>query len=260
MKHLFIFLFVAFCQLSFAQDNIYLLFEYMVVDGEQSQAYNDTEEFWSKIHQERVENGDIIGWDLWSLQPGGEWQDFQFLTVQVYDDPVKMMEGTSWDRLLSAAKKAYPEMSEDEINLKISHSEKTRDLAVRQYLHQIASTDGDFDMPEGTVCRINMMKTEPGGGSDYVTAETKHYQPLHQKAADKGHLGSWEIAEVISPSGSDIYANYVTFDMYKSFDQMFNSPMPWDGLTDKDMEVLNKATETRDLKKTYLATLIKKVR
>jgi hypothetical protein len=42
-----------------------------------------------KIHDQRVKNGNIIGWDLWSLQPGGEDQGYQYLTVQIFTDPVK---------------------------------------------------------------------------------------------------------------------------------------------------------------------------
>ena len=76
-----------------AQDKLYLVFEFMKVDNKQEAAYADTEEFWAKIHEQRVINGDIIGWDLWSLQPGGEDQHFQYMTVNLYDDPVKMMSG-----------------------------------------------------------------------------------------------------------------------------------------------------------------------
>lgn len=80
--------------MAIAQEKSYLLFEFMQVDNEQEEAYSATEKFWEKIHQERVKAGDIIGWDLWSLSPGGEQQGFQYLTVAVYNDPVKMMDGS----------------------------------------------------------------------------------------------------------------------------------------------------------------------
>ena len=84
-------LFVGFQGL--AQDKLYLVFELMKVDNDQEGAYWETEEFWEKIHEQRVKNGDIIGWDLWRLQPGGEDQHYQYMTVNLYDDPVKMMSG-----------------------------------------------------------------------------------------------------------------------------------------------------------------------
>ena len=50
---------------------------------------------------------------LWRLQPGGEDQHFQYLTVNLYDDPVKMMSGAGdFD---AAVKAAYPDMSEADL-------------------------------------------------------------------------------------------------------------------------------------------------
>ena len=76
-----------------AQEKLFLVFEFMRVDNEQELIYMETEDFWKKIHEQRVKNGDIFGWDLWRLQPGGEDQGYQYLTVNLYDDKVKMMSG-----------------------------------------------------------------------------------------------------------------------------------------------------------------------
>ena len=99
---------------SFSQEKLFLVFEFMKVDNEQESAYWETESFWEKIHAQRTKNGDIIGWDLWMLKPGGESQGFQYLTVTLYNDPVKMFEGSG--DLMAAAKQAYPDMSEEDID------------------------------------------------------------------------------------------------------------------------------------------------
>ena len=118
-----------------AQENLYLVFEFMRVDNQQEAAYGETEEFWAKIHEERVKNGDILGWDLWRIQPGGEDQHFQYLTVNLYDDPVKMMSGAG--DFNAAVKAAYPDMSDDDLNKKMDMTAASRDLAVRIYLNRI---------------------------------------------------------------------------------------------------------------------------
>ena len=200
MKKLIAVLLTAICWLvSIAQDEdpVYLLLEFMQVDNEQEAAYAETENFWEKIHQQRVQNGELVGWDLWALQPGGEIQNFQYLTVNVYDDPVKMMEGGTLESLMANAKKAYPDMSQDQILEKLNKSSKTRDLAVRVYLDLIETTDEDYDMPVGSITRINMMKTKPGQGANYVKAETKIFKPQHQKMVDAGKRGSWGLASVM---------------------------------------------------------------
>lgn len=260
MKSQLLFIFILISQISLAQDDLYLLFEWMVVNQEQSIEYAETENFWEKIHEQRVKNGEIIGWDLWSLQPGGEWQEFQYLTVHLYDNPVKMMEGASWASLMENAKKAYPNLTEAAIEGMVQESAKTRDLAVRQYLQRIDFTEGDFEMPLGTVARINMMKAAVGQASAYVAGERDIFKPLHQQAVNSNNLGSWGLASVLVPSGSDIYADYITFDMFRDYEHMFDSSAPWSELTGEELEKLNEAIATRDLKKTFVGRLIKKLR
>lgn len=257
-----IFLFIAVILFSgnlIAQDKIYLLFEFMKVDNEQETAYAETESFWAKIHDQRVKNGDIIGWDLWSLQPGGEDQGYQYLTVQVFKDPIKMFQGGG--DLMAAAKKAYPAMSDQDLNNKLDQSAKSRDLAARYYLEQIDHTKGQFDMPLGTVALINLMKVGNDNYSKYENAEAKTFKPDHQKQVDKGNRASWELLRVMSPSGSAAYATHITVDMFKNFNQFFGMPNDTGTTyTAAQEKAFQEGLASRDLKWAYIATLIKKVR
>ena len=263
MKKLFVLLlsFTFITNLSIAQDKLYLLFEFMKVDNEQEASYAETEAFWEKIHAERVKNGDILGWDLWMLQPGGEEQGFQYLTVQLFDDPVKMMSGGNSGDFMARVKAAYPDMKEEELMEKLYGSAKTRDLDVRIYLEQIATTNGDFDMPIGTVASMDFMKVAMGNYGKYEKAEMEIFQPMHQKQVDEGKKGNWGLLRYMSPVGSDTYASHITVNMYKDWNQVFATP--WDGggkLTYSEMQSVEEGIATRDMKWVYMATLIKKVR
>ena len=88
-KKLLVFAMVLLVSNVFAQDKLYLVFEMMKVDNEQEMAYMETENFWEKIHQQRVQSDEIIGWDLWQLLPGGEDQGYQYMTVTLYNNPVR---------------------------------------------------------------------------------------------------------------------------------------------------------------------------
>ena len=94
-----------------AQEKLYLVFEFLKVDNKQETAYGETEEFWAKIHEQRVKHGDIIGWNLWKSQPDGEDQHFQYLTINLYNEPVKMI--TNADKFDAVLKAAYPDMSDE---------------------------------------------------------------------------------------------------------------------------------------------------
>ena len=92
-KVLFLFVALLMATITTAQDKLFLVFEMMEVDNSQESAYQDTEDFWEKIHQQRVNNDEIIGWDLWQLLPGGEDQGYQYATVTLFNDKASMFKG-----------------------------------------------------------------------------------------------------------------------------------------------------------------------
>ena len=261
MKKLLLLLAIIFISINtFSQDKLYLVFEFMKVDNEQEGDYMETESFWQKIHEERVKNGDIIGWDLWALQPGGESQGFQYLTVNLYDDPVKMFDNSG--DFMKAVKGAYPNMSEEQLQEKFTSTAKSRDLAVRIYLEEIAVTNGDFEMAIGTVASIDMMKVELGNYAAYEKAEKEVFQPMHQKQVDAGAKGSWGLLRIMSPIGSETYSSHITVNMFKDYNHYFKENMAYDGptLTEEQIKAVQEGIATRDMKYVYKAKLIKMAR
>lgn len=246
-----------------AQETLYLVFEFMKVDNEQSAAYDETESFWEKIQQQRVKSGDILGWDLWSLQPGGEMQGFQYLTVSLYSDPVKMMDGSSWSNIMDRVKAAYPNMTETELTAKINGSAKTRDLAARIYAQQIATTTGfsPAEMVLGTVAEIDMMKVDLEHYNTYENAEKEVFQPLHQKEVDSGKKLNWGLIGFMNPIGSDTYASHMTVSMFKDYNQALNQNINYsEGATPAKTKQMQEGIAARDLKYVYMAQLIRMVR
>lgn len=246
-----------------AQEKLYLVFEFMKVDNEQETAYAETEEFWEKIQEQRVKGGDIIGWDLWALSPGGEMQDFQYLTVSLYNDPVKMMDGSSWSSLMDRAKAAYPNMSESDLMAKLNGSAKTRDLAVRIYAEEIATTTGSSaaSMVLGTIAQMDMMKVSLENYGTYEKAEEEIFKPLHQKAVDAGQKNSWGLVRFMSPIGSDTYASHMTVSMYTGYKQALNQNINWEeGATPESTKKMQEGLAARDMKYVYIAELIRMAR
>ncbi len=236
-------------------ENLYLVFEFMHVDNEQESDYAETEAFWEKVHEQRVKNGDCIGWDLWSLSPGGENQGSQYLTVSLYNDPVKMMDGGDFGKAWNAA---FPGISDEESNKKMEHTAKSRDLAYRLFLQQIDVAGSDYDMPLGTLAIINFMKAKPGQAGAYEKMESEVFKPAHQRDIDAGGRAMWGLMRNMMGYGTEAYASHITVDMYSGYDQFFNGSSGSDG---SDMsEAYAKMNETRDLKSMYHAKLIKKVR
>ena len=257
-KLLMIILFALLSMPLIAQDKLFIVMEMMHVDNEQESAYAQTEQFWKKIHEQRVADGSILGWDLWSLLPGGEDQGYQFATVTVYDSAEKMMAPMD---IMKYAKAAYPDMSEEELWKKISDSGKSRDLAVRIFMHQIAMTHGDFKMKVGTVATMEFMKVALDKYDAYESAEINTFQPLHQKMVDAGAKGSWEMLRFMIPVGSDTYASHLTVNMYENMEQYLNADnYQGDEPTEAQQKAIMKGLDTRDMKIVNVATLVEMVR
>lgn len=258
-KVLFLLVAVLFCSAAIAQENLHLVFEMMEVDNDQESAYWDTEDFWEKIHQQRANNDEIIGWDLWQLLPGGEDQGYQYATVTLFNDAISMFKGGGdlWEN----AKSAYPDLSDEDLDKKLNSAGDTRDLAVRIYMEQIASTTGDFTMKVGTVAFFDFMKVEMGNYAAYEKAEIEIFKPMHQKQVDEGKKGNWGLIRYLLPVGSDTYASHMTVNMFNDLEQAL-APDAGGGMetTPEQQKAIEKGLTTRDMKMVNMAQLVKMVR
>lgn len=240
-----------------AQEKLFLTFEFMKVDNEQESDYMETENLWQRVHEARVKNGDIMGWDLWALRPGGEDQGFQYLTVTLHNDPVKMMEGGGFQEAFEAA---FPNITAEEQKI-MDATAKTRDLAVRIYAEQISSTTGEFDMPIGSIAEMDMMKVDMNNYGAYEKAEDEVFKTLHQKSVDADGKESWGLVRFILPMGSDTKASHMTVNMYKNMEQRLTESINFgQGATAAQTKLMQDGIAARDMKYVYLATLINKVR
>lgn len=259
-KGVILLLLLLFSVTSIAQDQqkTYLIFEFMKVDNDQEPFYMETEDFWEKIHEQRVASGDITGWDLWSLMPGGEDQGYQYLTVTVFDDPLKMLQAGAG--IMESARMAYPDESDEDIEKRINMAGGSRDLAVRLFIEIIDSTEDDFEMKEGMIAAIDLMKAKDGQYSNYEQMESNTFKPIHQKVVDGGAKGNWQLLRILMPQGADVYATHMTVNMFDNWKQYLDSWSFDAGLSSQDESNMEKGIATRDLKWTYMATLVKKVR
>jgi len=237
---------------------LYLQFDFMKVKAENSQDYMEVEEFWSAIHEQRAKRGDILGWDLWAITPGGQAQGSQYVTVMLFTSLEKMLKGIDLNQIRADAKKAFPKKTPAEIEAIILKTGKSREINNQVLMERIDNSNDKFDMPLGTLCSMAVMKQLKEG---YEKAETEIFKPLHQAQIDAGKKGNWAMARVIFPSGSERYASHVVFNMYKDAAQFAKSME--EGMPELDYTTTQAAIaglETRDMKNVILLTLLRKAR
>lgn len=244
-----------------SQEKKYMVFEFMKVNSEKTLSFIENKDFLEKIYEAAVESGDIKGWDFWSLKSGSEGGEFHYVTVTYYDDPVKMMQGLPLDKLVAYGKDVYMDLNEDEIFKKISEAQKGRDLAVRSYMEEIASTNSEFVMKPGVLASFDLMKATEGRFNDYEKAEREVFLPSHQKKIDSNLMGAWSLLRTALPFGSEAKSTHMTLNLYKDYLQFFNS-MEYEDMeaSVEDKKAVEDGLQSRDQKWVYLATLEKIVR
>ncbi|HSJ68902.1 MAG TPA: hypothetical protein VK921_14555 [Anditalea sp.] len=201
--------------LAYSQDKKYLVFEFMKVERGNTLSYIEHKDFLEKIYKEAINQGDIKGWDFWSLKSGAEDGEFHYVTVTYYDDPVKMMTGLTMDKMVSYGKIAYNDMDEKAIANRISEAQKSRDLAVRSYMEEIASTGSDFKLQPGVLASFDLMKAAEGRFEEYEIAEREVFLPIHKKKIDNNLMASWKLLRTALPFGSEAKSTHMTLNIYK---------------------------------------------
>ena len=68
----------------------------------------------------------MVGWGLWSLRPAGTDQGAQYLVVHVFESRAVMYDQSG--DFMVYAKKAYPDLSEEELSAKFEMTVKSKDI------------------------------------------------------------------------------------------------------------------------------------
>ncbi|MFC4873230.1 hypothetical protein [Negadavirga shengliensis] len=245
----------------FAQEKKYLVFEFIRVDPNRVFDYLEYKDFLAKVYERALQNGAITGWDLWSLQSGTEGEPFQYATITYYNDPVKMMNGNDLDQLVQNAKEAFPDMSETEIASRFRDAIDNQDLAVRNYMVEVARTDDSYNYRPGTLASFDLMKAVEGKFDEYEKAEREVFLPIHEKKIKAGLMENWRFLRTAVPTGSEAKSTHMTMNVYSNYVQFFNS-MEYEDMdaTESQLMEVEKGLKSRDQKWVYLATLESMVR
>lgn len=233
---------------------LYLLFEFMKVNGGRNGDYLKVEEFWSGIHKQRVADKSILGWDLWYMIPSGTGQASQYLTVTLFPSLEGMLKAIESLDVMSYAKKAYPGKTDKELAAMLDQTIKSRDLAYQVLFRKIDNTKDEFNMKVGTLITMDIMKRLD---ESYEKVESEIFKPWHQQMVNDGKKGSWRFLQTILPSGSEAYGTHLTVSMFENEAQLAAFMENQGGRMDYSIELaVRQGLKTRDLKETRIGKLI----
>lgn len=205
----------AFVLKSQAQEskNYFVVVDFMKVkQGDEAKYVELEKEVWRPIHEERIKQGEIVGWVLYAIHYAGSDDEYNFVTAALFDDPAKLEHTFQVDM-----EKVHPGKDLDKA---FAETLSSRELVRKQLLYR-----DDFVYPEGgpgdfKYIQVNFMKVKPGNGGAYVEHERKVWKPVHQALVDAGTRWGWSLWECVYPMGAGMPYDYVTVDYYADFSKL----------------------------------------
>lgn len=230
----------------FAQDQPYIVLEYMKVKPGMNDKYLEAEsKFWKPVHQERVKSGDILDWTLLRVQyPSSSNSEYDYVTVTIFENYDKMENSMN----LNHFKTAHPSGDMDAMLEQTGNSRSLVKQVVQRGVDYMGAQQENF-IPQ--YVRVDYMKTPEGAEGTYVDMEKNTWKKLHQVRQKAGKLDAWGLYEVIYPYGSSEAFNYTTANFYSSWKQSGMGIETEDaqaaGLTDNSEAMMKKTLDSRSL-------------
>lgn len=210
-----VFIMAAIPFMVFAQEpTVFAVVEFMKVKQGDEQKYVDLERnYWKKIHQERVKNGEIVRWVLYEVRFAGSNDEYNFVTGTIVTDPNKLENPFAG----IDAEKILPGEDVDKIMQETSDS---RQLVKRNLVRMVSTVNPESGFAPFNYLQIDFMKVKPGNDNMYIDVETNVWRPVHQQFIKDGSRVGWTLWQTVFPSGSGLEFQYVTTNFLSDFSQV----------------------------------------
>jgi hypothetical protein len=207
MKKLLFACFITLASLSL-EAQIVAIVDFMKVPENGADAYLAVEKQWKTLHQNRVESGKIIAWELYYVLNSGSASPYNFVTVAIYENAGKTENQVTEDDF----KKAFGDKTADLLKKTVA----SRSLVYSEMYNSQAYTSSGS--PDKYIV-INSVKTDNWG--EYIDLEKKIYQPFHEEAIKLGKKNSWGVWSRWPNADNSIQG--VVIDGYAKYEDIFNS-------------------------------------
>lgn len=235
----------------------FALVDFMKVDPGNEADYLRMEQVtWKHIHQQRVNQGQLLGWYLYQISFTGTNSPYNYATVAIFPSMEQVEKNIPEEAFQAALEGPLAGRTVNEIG---EEANRTRNLVSSFLLHQISVVNDDDEEPAPYI-EVNYMHITPETEANYVSLEKEIWQPIHKALTDMGYEAGWSAWEVRFPRGYGEPFQYATVNSYADFTNI--GPLPVQEAftaahSDKDFqETMDRTEAARDMVKTELWTLI----
>ncbi|MFK7924805.1 MAG: hypothetical protein AB8H47_22795 [Bacteroidia bacterium] len=192
---------------------VYVTMQYMKVKPGNIDAYLELENLWKKMHQARVDAGELLYWGLHQVvSPTGTNAEYNFTTVNLYEGEEALAahyEGEMSEGML----KLY---TEEELEI-MQKTTELRDLVKEEvYYRTLRVTDGK---PGANFIVTNYMQLQGDASLADHTELEEIWSKIHQARIDDGKMKAWSSWDMVLPMDSEMAHQSITVDFYEDMAQ-----------------------------------------
>ncbi|WP_373516951.1 hypothetical protein [Pricia sp.] len=206
------------------------MYQYRHVPPDQMEEFISREtKYWSKVAENALSKGNLTFWGLFQKVGGfDEPNSPNILFINTYND---IDAGESvWD-----PSEVWPDVSMDQMDT-FSMGEVIHTLFVKPAVWVKAKNA----VPENDYNFVKIIYHNASDPGNLIALEDKYWTPFIQSSMDSGKTKqkAWGNATILSPSGPEMKANTISFDIYASLKEALdptwdqNTVFPQDGLTE----------------------------
>lgn len=194
--------------------NLFGLVDLMKVEQGNDQQYLEMEsKLWKPIHEKRMKDGQIMGWLLYRVWFKGANDDYNYVTVTLFDNPANLEDPFEGVELAAI----HPGMEVSEFMEKTNSCRKLVQSRLIQRVNYTYPDNGQAAAPFRYLV-VNYMKPTPG--SAFLEFENENAKPIHEELVKSGEWAGWSVWANIFPRGTSEPHQFVTVDYYSDFSKI----------------------------------------
>lgn len=205
-----------------AQEDPFIVFEYMHVKPGNGNEYLQVENIWRQIHLARQKAGNILGWSVWEVvAPYKSDAPYQFVVLTVYPHFSNFLNPDSGIGFA----KVFPNITKDSIGRIFSKTGEVREMVQRD----IFAVDDHVGIPNGDSINYLMatyVKVTPEKEKDFHAFVKDHWKPVVEKVVNGGYAKFWWYGSMLFPNGENDPYNHIMVVNWRG-DNMFDTEPPF---------------------------------
>ena len=191
---------------------VYILREFMKVEPDMGDDYLKVEKVAKKVHQRRVDEGKIIGWDLFRRVFNGTNADYDYMVVTRFKNGKDLEEASkmSWEYITKGMSAADLALANN-----INKTRRMTSSSLSVMLNNALTTR------ESHFIKLTQVKAASGKGSELEKMETM-MKPVFEEAIKKGDISAWRFGRNLYPMKAG-GANYYRVITTTTLDEMLKA-------------------------------------